>query len=75
MPITFPDVPNFRFQHSTKTKSPVVPNKMKAAFGSKRKARKIQVDEDDERGGNDAGASAEAVNTCKWHSNGTAKPC
>jgi uncharacterized protein involved in tellurium resistance len=48
---------------------------MKSAFGSKRKARKIQVDEDDERGENDAGASAEAVNTCKWHSNGTAKPC
>ena len=36
---------------------------MKSAFGSKRKARKIQVDEDE--GENDAGSLVDSVNTCK----------
>jgi hypothetical protein len=38
---------------------------MKSAFGSKRNARKIQVDEDDEGGPNDTPQLAETVNTCK----------
>lgn len=39
---------------------------MKSAFGSKRKARKIQVDEDDEGGANDTQKDTGAVNTCKF---------
>ena len=38
---------------------------MKSAFGSKRKARKIQVDEDDEEGAKNAQV-AELVNTCEY---------
>jgi hypothetical protein len=38
---------------------------MKSAFGSKRKARKIQVDEDDEGGANDTHIDTGAVNTRK----------
>jgi hypothetical protein len=38
---------------------------MKSAFGSKRKARKIQVNDEDEEVANDAGGSGESVNTRK----------
>jgi hypothetical protein len=36
---------------------------MKSSFGSKRKARKIEVDEDDEGGLNDAAKSTEPIST------------
>ena len=38
---------------------------MKSSFGSKRKARKIQVDEDEEDL-QDAGSPVEPVNTCEY---------
>jgi len=40
---------------------------MKSVFGSKRKARKIQVDDDDEAGANDAGISTGPVKSRKYH--------
>jgi hypothetical protein len=39
---------------------------MKSAFGSKRKARKIQVDEEEDVDATDAGRSAQIVNTRKY---------
>jgi hypothetical protein len=39
---------------------------MKSAFGSKRKARKIGVDEDDDGGTNNALSSSEQVKTRKF---------
>lgn len=46
-------------------RTPVLSNKMKSAFGSKRKARKIQVDEDDGGSANDAQSSVDSLSTCK----------
>jgi hypothetical protein len=46
---------------------------MKSAFGSKRKARKIQVDEDEE-GANDAGGIVDPGSNCKYSVDATINP-
>ena len=53
-----------RFQATVE--GPVLSVNMKSAFGSKRKARKIQVDEDDDEGGaTDGQGSVESLSTSK----------